>query len=676
MIAEVFVSYARVDRERVVQLVERMRSADVRVWIDEGGIHGASLWGQEIVDAIESSKVMVLMLSDASITSDNVVKELSIASEDKKPILPVYLHQAEIPKSMRYQLAGIQHIEYFEGNEDAAFRSMCVALSRLGVSKVSEGGNAEGEVVPVTPHRAEPTTKPSAGVEKGKWVTVLLGLAVVGLVLMLMLRPGKTPDPNLGQAQDSQPSAAGSAVAQQKNKTSLAVIPFRNIGPALGNSYLAEGMHEEIDAMLSMTPSLLVKNASRMKNTTLDPKAIGESLGVASILTGTVRQAGGQLRVTVKLVDTKTEANIWAKTFDKTESDVFSVQREIAQSVAEGLKLELGQAQQNQLTKRQTKSLEAYNLYLQGRKMWQTRTREGMRGSIEKYELALAKDPAFALAHVGIADAYNQLIGYSYAAPNVASPKAERELIRALELNPQLSEAYASYGDVKYNYHWDWAGAEEVYKKAISINPNYPEARRWYSHLLLMLNRFREAHQQIDVGIELKPTSPIMYFGKAVIYLRESKFDAAKQFGSRMISLDPNYVMGLHLLAQSEFGLGNFDESLRLADEGANKFNNHPMYLTAKMRALRELDRLEDVKRLRDELLKKQESDLVPAMMLARGEYYSGNMEGSIAELEQALEDRAIELFPFDPRKEFEKLIGYPRFDAIWEKVDLPPLKN
>ena len=100
------------------------------------------------------------------------------------------------------------------------------------------------------------------------------------------------------------------------------------------------------------------------------------------------------------------------------------------------------------------------------------------------------------------------------------------------------------------------------------------------------------------------------------------------------------------------------------------------MYLTAKMRALRELDRLEDVKRLRDELLKKQESDLVPAMMLARGEYYSGNMEGSIAELEQALEDRAIELFPFDPRIEFEKLIGYPRFDAIWEKVDLPPLKN
>ena len=111
-----------------------MRSAGIGVWVDEGGIHGASLWGQEIVDAIDASKVMVLMISDSSITSDNVVKELSIASEEKKPILPVYLQRSQLPKSMRYQLAGIQHIEFFEEQEDEAFQSMLVSLSRLGVS--------------------------------------------------------------------------------------------------------------------------------------------------------------------------------------------------------------------------------------------------------------------------------------------------------------------------------------------------------------------------------------------------------------------------------------------------------------------------------------------------------------------------------------------------------------
>jgi TolB-like protein len=546
-----------------------MWSAGVGVWIDEGGIHGASLWGQEIVDAIESSKVMVLMLSDASITSDNVVKELSIASEDKKPILPVYLHQAVIPKSMRYQLAGIQHIEYFEGNEDAAFRSMCVALSRLGVSNVDE---AEAGKTSAEAERAAPSNRPesppqlSAAPQKGRWMAPLLGLAVIGLVLALL--SGNTSDSEPGQAHNNKPSVGGSSIRPQQTKTSLAMIPFRNIGAASEENYLAEGMHEEIDVMLSMTPSLLVRNASRMKETTLDPKAIGEMLKVDAILIRTVRQAGGQLRVTVKLVDTKTEANIWAKTFDKAESDVFSVQREIAQSVAEGLKLELGQAQQDQLTKRQTKNLEAYNLYIQGRKIWQTRTRKGMRGSIEKFELALAKDPNFALAHVGIADAHNQLVTYTYAAAKVSFPRAERELIRALELNPQLSEAYASYGDVKWYYHWDWVGAEEAFKKALSINSNYPEVHRWYSHLLLVLGRHQEAHQQIDVRIELKPTSPIMYFGKALIYLKESNFDAAKELGNRMVSLDSSYDKGLKILAQSEFGLGDFDESLRLANEG------------------------------------------------------------------------------------------------------------
>ena len=671
MSAEVFVSYARTDRERVMELVERMRSAGIGVWVDEGGIHGASLWGQEIVDAIDASKVMVLMISDSSITSDNVVKELSIASEEKKPILPVYLQRSQLPKSMRYQLAGIQHIEFFEGQEDEAFQSMLVSLSRLGVS--AEGAEAKpgSTSETVLEGQSTATNAPVSTGRKGGLVTALLALAVIGLVLALVLRPDKSIETPGRQIVEEEKSPA---TLVKPTKTSIAVIPFRNIGPANEEDFLAEGMHEEIDAMLSMTPSLLVRNASLLKESELEPSTIGDALQVDAILTGTVRQSGGQLRVTVKLVDMKTKENIWAKTFDKTESDVFAVQREIAVSVVEGLKLKLGQVQQDQLAKRQTKNLEAYNLYIQGRKMWQTRTREGMRGSIEKFELALAKDPNFALAHVGIADAHNQLVGYTYAAAKVSFPRAERELIRALELNPQLSEAYASYGDLKWHYHWDWVGAEEAYKKAISINSNYPEARRWYSHLLLVLGRHQEAHQQIDVGIELKPTSPIMYFGKAVIYLRESNFDAAKELGNRMVSLDSSYVNGLKILAQSEFGLGDSDESLRLANEGLQKFKNHSMYMTSKMRALRELGNLDDVKRVRDALFKKQESDLVPSMVLARAEYYSGNEDAAISKLEQALEDRDIRLFPLDPRKEFEKLNGNPRFDAIWRKVGLPEL--
>ena len=195
MSAEVFVSYARTDRERVVELVERMRSAGIGVWVDEGGIHGASLWGQEIVDAIDASKVMVLMISDSSITSDNVVKELSIASEEKKPILPVYLQRSQLPKSMRYQLAGIQHIEFFEGQEDEAFQSMLVSLSRLGVSagETETKQDPPPEIVPKD-QSATATNAPVSPGRKSSLVTALLALAVIGLVLALILRPDKSTE--------------------------------------------------------------------------------------------------------------------------------------------------------------------------------------------------------------------------------------------------------------------------------------------------------------------------------------------------------------------------------------------------------------------------------------------------------------------------------------------------
>jgi len=167
-----------------------------------------------------------------------------------------------------------------------------------------------------------------------------------------------------------------------------------------------------------------------------------------------------------------------------------------------------------------------------------------------------------------------------------------------------------------------------------------------------------------------------MYFGKAAIYLRESNYNAAKEIGKKMITLDPNYVMGLDILAKSEFGLGNIEDSLNLADEGLLRFNDHPMFMISKMKAFDKLNKMKEVKRVRDLLFKKQESETVFKMYLAQGEYYLGNMDAAILKLKQAVEDREIYLYPIDPRYEFEKLIGTPRFDEIWTKVGLAEMRN
>ena len=307
MSAEVFISYAAKDRERVLGLVKRLRDAGVTVWIDQAGIDVSTMWSQEIVNAIRDCKVMLLSISPHSTESENVVKELALASERKKPIIPVHLEPADIPGTMEYQLAGIQRVEYFMENEDIAFKAMLRSLVKRGVHVDEEGAGLdmdEGFETSIASHAPEPQKTTVSANRKVGVVTPLLVLAVIGLVLALVLGPDKSPETSGDQAASVEKSEP---VQAKQNKTSITVLPFRNIGPSNNESFLADGMHEEIDAMLSMTPSLIVKNASRMKDMALDPRSVGEALKVDSVLTGTVRQSGAQLRVTVKLVNTKTQ---------------------------------------------------------------------------------------------------------------------------------------------------------------------------------------------------------------------------------------------------------------------------------------------------------------------------------------------------------------------------------
>ena len=667
MSAEVFVSYSRSDRERVVELVERMRSAGIGVWVDEGGIHGASLWGQEIVDAIDASKVMVLMISDSSITSDNVVKELSIASEEKKPILPVYLQRSQLPKSMRYQLAGIQHIEFFEGQEDEAFQSMLVSLSRLGVSagETETKQDPPPEIVPEDQSTA--TNAPVSPGRKSSLVTALLALAVIGLVLALILRPDKSTETPKGQNAEIEKNEA---TPVKPSKTSIVVLPFRNIGPKEQESFLADGMHEEIDAMLSMTPYLKVKNASGIKTTELDPKLIGESLKVDAVLMGTVRQSAGQLRVIVKLVDTETQDNIWASTFDKRESDVFDVQKEIAQKVVAGLKLELGQGQEDQLSKRQTKNLEAYNLFIQGRKMWNTRTREGMRDSIAKFELALAKDPNFALAHVGIADAYNQLVKYGHSPPKVSYPKAREELKKALELNENLAEVHASIGWIYLDFDWDWDAAEKSLRKAISIDPNNPEARRWISHLYMIQGKVSDAIYEIDKGIELVPNSANMLTSKSLCLVQS---DIKSQIDLIMegIRKDPAFVISYADLAKKLAKTNEFEKALQVIADGEKLYPG--MYEVEKAYVLASMGRKEEAANLLAEILSKKENEIVHLPFIADAYYKLGEMDLALAYFEEAIEEKHPDTPFLYIECDWFELFENTKFKELCGRMNLPP---
>ena len=656
MSAEIFISYARADRDRVLPLVERLREAGVTYWLDEGNIQGATLWGKEIVEAIRNAKVLVLFATEASFESKNVAKEVAIASEWEKPILPVYLERVQVPDTLHYQLAGIQHVEIFAEQEEEAFNGMLGALHTIGVA-INE--NIEIKPPSVATHHAPFIPKKQAKSKK-PLIVGLATLAIIGLALSLKL---SVTTENKGDSTKISP-ANGSAKR-------IALVPFRNIGPQQEDSFLAEGMHEEIDAMLSMAPNLMVKDGSRFKAQANDAGAIGKALQVEAIVTGSVRQAAGQLRVIVKLVDTRTEANLWTKTFDKKEGDVFAIQREIAQSVVEGLSIELDAGYKTRLAERQPENLEAYNLYLKGRALWNTRTKENMTAAIADFELALAKDPGFALAHVGIADCYSMLAAYGYSPTIIAYPKAKKELQAALKLNNGISEARSSLGWVYYNYDWDWENGKRAFEEALRINPSNPEASRWYSQLL-MASYDPQALEQIKTALMLTPTSPITKTVHVRILTAFGNLDEAFKAAEKVTELDATFFFGPYAKIEALTLQGKYDEAIQIADAAAKGFGNHPTYLTAKGMLLGLAGRHDEARTI-IQTLEQISSERPSSKHYFSMIYYAiGEQDKALTLLEESIAEKEFSIFLFSPRLYFTELRDNERFKKIYSNLNVP----
>ena len=670
MSAEVFISYGTRDRERVLGLVERLRSAGVTVWIDQAGIDVSSMWSQEIVSAIKGCKVMLLAISPHSTESENVVKELALASERKKPIIPVYLQTAEIPETMEYQLAGIQRVEYYKENENAAFKAMLRSLVNRGVHVDKETSGASQNLIAetaLTPQNSEPQKATVSLYNKIGILIPILLLTIAGLVSVLLFQSG---DENTNLGEHTSNSKNSDSIQQNEAKNSIAIVPFRNIGAESENSFLAEGMHEEINAMLSMAPNLMVKDGSRFKEQINDVKTVGQSLEVESILTGSVMQSNGKLRVIVKLVDAKTEANLWTKTFDKNEGDFFTIQREIAQSVAEGLSINLDSEYNVLIAKRQTKNLEAYNLYLEARLLWNTRIKNNMYQAIEKYELALVKDPQFALGHVGIAECYNMIAGYGFSPPSIAYPKAKRALEQALNINENISEAHSSLGWYYYAYEYDYDKAETSLLKALSLNPSSPEANRWYAQVRSV--RFKtESLNEIKKAIKLEPKSAITRFVQVRILTTFRKLDEAIEAAEKVKELDLKYIMWPYCKIEILYLQGKYEEALSLSEEAIKNFND-PMYYGIKGFILGELNRKEEALSVIKALEKMSSERNIRNQYIYMINYSIGDYDSALNSLNEDFEKNLFNTFIFDPRLYWVKLHDNEKFKKIFLNFGLP----
>ena len=340
---------------------------------------------------------------------------------------------------------------------------------------------------------------------------------------------------------------------------SLAILPFTyaaSDAQLMANpdrEYLSDGLTESIINNLSQLANLKViarSSVFRYKGKELDAQAIGRELNVRAVLVGQIIQEGDELRIGVQLIDVQGNRQIWGDTYRRKTADIQTVQREIAKNVSEKLRLKLTGADQTQLAKTYTESGEAYEAYLKGRYHWNKRTDEGFKQATIFFQQAIDKDPTYALAYTGLADCYTLRSDYGFLAPKEGYALAKGAVTLALKYDESLAEAHTSLASIKAVTDWDWQEAENEYRKALELNPNYPTAHHWYAAQLLLQGRLDEALQEIKKAQQLDPLSLGINKDFAVILLYAGDYDKALEQCRKTLEIEPTFRVMSTYIAQ------------------------------------------------------------------------------------------------------------------------------
>ena len=340
--------------------------------------------------------------------------------------------------------------------------------------------------------------------------------------------------------------AAQAMVEEVVAAKSVAVLPFENMSTDPENEYFSDGITDDIIAQLSKISALKVisrTSSMRYKKTTKNIATIADELGVGAVLEGSVRRAGQRVRIVVHLVDPKTEDHLWGETFDRQLSDIFEVQSEVAQQITGALSVALSPEEKQRVEKKATGSADAYNMYLLGRFHANKWSGPDVEKGIEYYQLAIAKDPGYAVAYAGLADAYELLsIGCGSKSPVEYLAQAKAMAIKALEMDDTLAEEHTSLAYARWLADLDWSGAEREFKRALELTSSYVMAHEWYAEYLAALGRHTEALAEAKRAQQLDPLSvPVNRAVGWVLYFARRYDDAIEEL-RKALAMNPDFL--------------------------------------------------------------------------------------------------------------------------------------
>ncbi|MBI3679065.1 MAG: winged helix-turn-helix domain-containing protein [Acidobacteria bacterium] len=445
---------------------------------------------------------------------------------------------------------------------------------------------------------------------------------------------------------------------------SLVVLPFVNLSADKDNEYFSDGLTEELINALTRIDGLRVvarTTAFQFKGKAQDVRSIGQQLGVAAVLEGSVRKEQDRLRVTAQLNSVTDGYHFWSQTYDRELKDVFALQEEIAQAIQKTVGRSVGQP----TAKQPAPNLEAYNLYLQGRFHRARVFGKSMDKAVAFFEQAVQKDPGYAAAYAALAHCYTEL-GYSgQLPPREAFPKAVAPLKKALALDDSLAEAHAQQGIVSFLFDWDWDGAKREFQRAITLNPAGSLAHHWYSHYLVAMDSLDESLAESKRALELDPLDLNITGHLAWHYDYARDYDQAIAAAEKSLEIDPNHLPTLTFLQWGFEGAGRFDQAIEVIQKSGGR--------SAQIDALRQAVRASGASgywRARiDGALQSPRSN---SFTVAELHAHLGDAGQALEWLDRAYQQRHSWLVYLNSDPAFDSIRADPRFVAMVKKVGLP----
>jgi adenylate cyclase len=637
---DVFVSYASQDAAVANSVVEHLEQQGIRCWIAPRDVRPGTEYADAIVAAINESTAVALILSGSAVASTHVGREIERAASKHKQIIAFRIDAAPLSRSLEYFLSNSQWIDVQALGLQAALGKLAEAVAQA----------------PAAPLPNTVATKSNSGsaIRRGVVAAVSVVALVVG-ALAFHLWSSKHGD------------VQSPAVATISDK-SIAVLPFADLSEKKDQEYFADGLAEEILNLLTEIPTLSVigrTSSFQFKGTNVDLRAIGEKLGAAYVLEGSVRKSSDHVRVTAQLISTRDGIHRWSNTYDRPLGDVLKLQDQLAAGVARAMEITIGgDGLQSHTT---TQSAEAYDLYLRGLHSMERYDREGFEAAANYFQQALDVDPAFAAAAAQLGRNVLFLAEFGFAPPRQTYERARRTLETAIRLDPSSGLAHGWLGWVHMAYDWDWQAADTEMQQALRLSPREPVVLLCVSRLAHALGHLDDAIRLLSSVLSRDPLYAAGSNNLSEVYARAGRLVEAEAAERRVLEISPTYASGPYNLAVVLLTLGRSEEALQVVTAFQQPGDDRMIGLTIGYHAV---GRKAESDAQLAALIREHADD--GAFEIAQARAYRGEVEEAFKWLDRAYAQKDVGLYLVRGDILLRNIASDPRYKAFLRKMNLP----